>query len=101
MSRERRADSEALYGNEKETQGKLTIFLGAAAGVGKTYAMLEAARESLTEGVDVVAGWVETHGRPEIEALLQGIPTVLPGLVEYRGQGFKEMDLDAILARKP
>jgi two-component system sensor histidine kinase KdpD len=102
MSSERRADPDALWeSNEKDAQGKLTVFLGAAAGVGKTYAMLEAAREALTEGVDVVAGWVETHGRPETEALLQGIPTVPTRLMEFKGQGFKEMDLDAILARKP
>ncbi|MFZ5643261.1 MAG: DUF4118 domain-containing protein [Bacillota bacterium] len=84
-----------------EGQGKLTVFLGAAAGVGKTYAMLEAAQEGLTEGVDVVVGWAETHGRPETEALLQGLPAVPPRRMEYRGKELQEMDLDAILARKP
>lgn len=102
MSKERRVDPDTLLASiEKEGQGRLTVFLGAAAGVGKTYAMLEAAREELTEGVDVVAGWVETHGRLETEALLQGLPAVPPRRMEYRGKEFQEMDLDAILARKP
>lgn len=102
MSRERRVDPDTLLASiEKEGQGKLTIFLGAAAGVGKTYAMLEAALERLAEGVDVVAGWVETHGRQETEALLQGLSAVPARQMEYRGKVFQEMDLDAILARKP
>jgi two-component system sensor histidine kinase KdpD len=63
--------------------------------------MLEAAREELAEGVDVVAGWVETHGRLEAEVLLQGLPAVPPKQMEYRGKEFQEMDLDAILSRKP
>lgn len=86
---------------ENEGQGKLTVFLGAAAGVGKTYAMLEAAQESLAEGVDVVIGWVDTHGRPETEALMRSLPVVPFRRIEYRGREFPEMDLDAILDRKP
>lgn len=102
MEKERRVDPDVLLASiEKEGQGKLTVFLGAAAGVGKTYAMLEAARERLAEGVDVVVGWVETHDRPETEALMKGLPAVPPRLMEYRAKEFLEMDLDAILARSP
>ena len=85
---------------ETEGQGKLTVFLGAAAGVGKTYTMLEAARERFAEGVDVVIGLVETHGRSETEALLQGLPVSSRG-IEFGDQGCLEIDLDALLARKP
>jgi two-component system, OmpR family, sensor histidine kinase KdpD len=86
---------------QAEEKSKLTVFLGAAAGVGKTYAMLQAARERLAEGVDVVAGWVETHGRKETEALLEGLTIVPPRQVPYRGIVLEEMDLDAILERRP
>ncbi|MEG6522011.1 sensor histidine kinase KdpD [Desulfotomaculum sp. 1211_IL3151] len=102
MFKERRVDPDALLATiEKEGQGKLTVFLGAAAGVGKTYAMLEDAWERLSEGVDVVIGWVETHGRAETEALVRGLPVVPPRQMEYRGKEFQAMDLDALLARKP
>src|SRR5512136_1017228 len=57
----------------RKTQGRLKVFFGAAPGVGKTYTMLEAGRARRTEGVDVVVGWVETHGRKETEALLEGL----------------------------
>ncbi|HHP50394.1 MAG TPA: sensor histidine kinase KdpD [Moorella mulderi] len=97
-----RPDPEELLAEVKaEEKGKLTIFLGAAAGVGKTYAMLEAAHERLAEGVDVVIGWVETHGRPETEALVKGLPVIPPKEIVYKGKVFKEMDLDTILARRP
>ncbi|MCL6479169.1 MAG: sensor histidine kinase KdpD [Peptococcaceae bacterium] len=102
MVRERRADPDVLLtGLEKEGHGRLTVFLGAAAGVGKTYAMLEAARERLAEGADVVAGWVDTHGRAETGALLEGLPSIPPRQLEYRGKKFAEMDLDAVLSRRP
>jgi two-component system sensor histidine kinase KdpD len=102
MAKEKRADPDALLASMKnEGRGRLTIFLGAAAGVGKTYAMLESARERLAEGVDVVAGWAETHGRKETEALLEGLPAVPPHMLEYRGREFAEMDLDALLERRP
>lgn len=81
--------------------GSLTIFLGAATGVGKTYAMLEAANERQQEGIDVVAGWVNTHGRGEMEALLENIPIIPPITLQYRESKFQEMDLDAILRRHP
>jgi two-component system sensor histidine kinase KdpD len=77
------------------------MFLGYAAGVGKTYAMLEAAHQRLTAGVDVVVGYVESHGRSETEALLRGLE-IIPRLVtEYRGVQVTEMDVDAVLARRP
>ncbi|RAI44860.1 sensor histidine kinase [Rhodoplanes roseus] len=86
---------------EEGGAGRLKIFVGAAPGVGKTYAMLEAARAKAKDGVDVVVGVVETHGRAETEALLQGLAVVPPRAVAYRGQDLAEMDLDAILARRP
>ncbi|MGS0764173.1 ATP-binding protein [Syntrophomonas curvata] len=98
----KRIDPDALLASLKtEGQGRLTVFLGAAAGVGKTYAMLEAARERVSEGTDVVIGWVETHGRKETEALLQGLEILPPRPMDYRGKHFQELDLDAVLARRP
>ena len=85
----------------RQARGKLKIFFGAAAGVGKTYAMLEAARARQTAGVDVVIGWVETHGRAETEALLPGLERMPPRTVEYRGTTLHEFDLDAAIARRP
>jgi two-component system sensor histidine kinase KdpD len=82
-------------------RGKLTVFLGAAAGVGKTYAMLEAALERLNEGVDLVAGWVETHGRPETGALFKRLPVISPKNLQYRGTDFTEMDLEELISRHP
>ncbi|MCI0455634.1 MAG: sensor histidine kinase KdpD, partial [Gemmataceae bacterium] len=82
-------------------RGKLKVFFGYAAGVGKTYAMLEAARRVRAEGVDVVVGYVEPHGRPETEALLAGLEVLPPRLVPYRGVTLKEFDLDTALARHP
>ncbi|HWQ88847.1 MAG TPA: DUF4118 domain-containing protein [Desulfitobacteriaceae bacterium] len=102
MPKEKRVDPDELLASlEKEGQGKLTIFLGAAAGVGKTYAMLEAAQDRLAEGIDVIVGLAETHGRAETEALLQGLPVIPTKPLEYKGRTFYEMDLDAILARRP
>jgi two-component system sensor histidine kinase KdpD len=85
----------------RRKRGKLKVFFGAAAGVGKTYAMLEAARARRAEGVDVVVGILETHGRPETEALLKGLELLLPRFVEYRATRLRDFDLDAALARKP
>lgn len=82
-------------------RGKFKIFLGYAAGVGKTYAMLEAARQRLDEGVDVVAGYVDTHGRAEMQALLEGLEAIPRREFEDGGTIRSEMDIDAILARKP
>src|SRR5574341_948892 len=85
----------------KEKRGKLTVFFGATAGVGKTYSMLEAAHERKRKGSDIVVGYVEPHGRAETEALLEGLER-LPFLeVSYRGRTMRDFDLDAALARKP
>ena len=85
----------------KERRGKLKIFFGACAGVGKTYGMLLEGRERLREGRDVVIGYVELHGRNETEALAVGLPQIEARAVEYRGTSLREFDLDAALARKP
>ena len=82
-------------------RGRLKIFFGANAGVGKTYAMLEAARKRQAEGVGVVVGYVEPHGRAETEALLAGLETLPFREVEYRGARLNEFDLDAALERHP
>jgi two-component system, OmpR family, sensor histidine kinase KdpD len=84
-----------------ERRGRLKVFLGAVAGVGKTYAMLHAARERKTEGVDVIVGWVDTHGRAETEALLPGLEVLPRRPVEYRGQSLREFDLDLAITRRP
>src|ERR1700741_1003229 len=85
----------------KTKRGKLTVFFGATAGVGKTYSMLEAAHERRRKGEDVVVGYVEPHGRPETEALLQGLEQIPHLHVSYRGRSLRDFDLDAALARKP
>ena len=85
---------------EQKKRGKLKIFLGYAAGVGKTYTMLEAARQRKRK-LDVVVAYVETHGRAETEALLEGLEIIPRRQVEYRGVTLTEMDLDAVLARRP
>jgi two-component system sensor histidine kinase KdpD len=82
-------------------RGKLKVFLGMCAGVGKTYAMLEAARREFAAGRDVVIGYLETHGRKETDALAEGLPTIPRRIIEYRGIQLSEFDLDAALARKP
>ncbi len=99
---DRRPDPDALLavaGAKK--RGKLCIFLGAAPGVGKTYSMLERARAAKADGVDVVIGVVETHGRQETQALLEGLEIMPRRAVEYRGRVIEEFDMDAALARKP
>lgn len=86
---------------ERENRGRLKIFLGAAPGVGKTYEMLMSGRAKLADGVDVVIGVVETHGRKETEALLAGFEVIARVAVDYKGRSLEEMDLDAVLARRP
>ena len=81
--------------------GRLKLFLGAAPGVGKTFEMLTAARARARDGIDVVIGVVETHGRAETEALLTGLEAIPRRTVDYKGHRLAEMDLDAILARRP
>ena len=86
---------------EKSREGQLKIFFGAAPGVGKTYAMLSSAQQKRAEGVDVVIGLVETHGRKETEDLLAGLEVISRRPVEYRGTILNEFDIDAALGRKP
>src|SRR6476659_5794837 len=86
---------------ESHQAGRLKIFVGAAPGVGKTYEMLENAHAKLKAGADVVVGIVETHGRAETEALLQGLEVLPRKRLEYKDQILEEMDLDAIIARHP
>ena len=86
---------------ETDRSGRLKIFIGAAPGVGKTYEMLSSAHARLKAGVDVVVGVVETHGRAETEALLRGLEVVPRKRLAYRDQTLEEMDLDAVIARRP
>jgi two-component system sensor histidine kinase KdpD len=101
---EQRPSPEALLEaarREESKAGRLKIFVGAAPGVGKTYEMLQTARAKRGEGVDVVVGVVETHGRKETEALLEGLEVIPRRRLEYRGQWLDEMDIDPIIARRP
>jgi two-component system, OmpR family, sensor histidine kinase KdpD len=103
---EHRPDPEALLVRVKEEEvrahrGKLKVFFGASAGVGKTYAMLEAAREQRADGADIVVGYVETHKRVETEALLEGLEILPRRAIDYRGATLQEFDLDAALQRRP
>ncbi|MYW17043.1 histidine kinase, partial [Streptomyces sp. SID2955] len=81
--------------------GRLKVYLGAAPGVGKTYRMLDEGRRRASRGVDVVVGFVECHGRPHTEAMLEGLETVPRLACTHRGGHFEEMDLAAVLARRP
>lgn len=92
---------ESIRLNEQKSMGKLKIFFGYAAGVGKTYAMLDDARELLKSGIDVVVGYVEPHTRPETMHLLDGLPVLPPKIVQHKNIQLKEFDLDAALKRKP
>jgi two-component system sensor histidine kinase KdpD len=100
--REGRPSPEALLAAAKqEGRGRLKIFLGAAPGVGKTYEMLLSAQARRRDGVDVVIGVIETHGRHETEVLLEGLEVIPRRQVDYKGHLLAEMDLDAILKRRP
>jgi two-component system sensor histidine kinase KdpD len=106
VSDETRPNPDALLAaiqkeDARKKRGKLKVFFGMAPGVGKTYAMLEAARRELAAGRDVVIGYVETHGRKETDALTEGLPILSRLSSEYRGVPLTEMDLDAVLARRP
>src|SRR5271170_399788 len=101
---EHRPSPEALLEaarREERRVGKLRIFVGAAPGVGKTYEMLQQAHARKKDGYDVVIGIVETHGRRETEALLEGLEVIPRKRIEYKGQLLQEMDLDAVIARHP
>lgn len=98
----RRPDPDALLAlAAKGRRGKLTVFLGAAPGVGKTFAMLSRARRLKAEGVDIVIGLAETHGRSETAGLLEGLEVLPRRVVDHRGTELPEFDLDAALARRP
>jgi two-component system sensor histidine kinase KdpD len=106
MADDLRPDPDALLAAIQKTEaakkrGKLKVFLGMAAGVGKTYAMLRAGERAQREGRDIVIGYVETHGRKETDALVAGLPIIPRRKAEYRGVVLEDMDLDALLARRP
>jgi two-component system, OmpR family, sensor histidine kinase KdpD len=96
-----RAQADADTASEVEPAGHFRIYLGAAPGVGKTYAMLSEGQRRRSRGADVVAGIVETYGRPLTEALLNGLEVIPRKAVDYRGARLEEMDLDAVLRRRP
>src|SRR4030043_1256764 len=87
--------------DDHRAHGRLKIFFGYAAGVGKTYAMLEAAHQRKAEGVDVVVGYVETHKRVETENMLRGLEVIAPITITYRNIQLQEMDIDRVLERRP
>ena len=106
MMIDERPDPDRLLAEIKKEEmaaqrGKLKIFIGACAGVGKTYAMLNAAQQRLAEGIDVVIGVAETHGRSETIKLLENLPLLPLHHIEYRGKSLAEFDLDAALQRAP
>jgi two-component system sensor histidine kinase KdpD len=104
MDEERRADPEALLRvaeREREGKGKLKIFFGMAAGVGKTFSMLKEAGRQLAEGIDVVIGYLESHQRRETDELAAGIKVVPRMSLDYRGKILQEMDVDAVKSRRP
>jgi two-component system, OmpR family, sensor histidine kinase KdpD len=106
MSHDSKPDPDELLSRiqreeQKEPRGRLKIFLGYAAGVGKTYAMLEAANQRKQEGIDVVVGYVETHGRVETEAKLSGLEVLPRKQISYRGITLTELDVDMVLMRRP
>src|SRR5271154_5232026 len=101
-----RPDPDALLASlqreeKRALRGKLKVYFGMCPGVGKTYAMLRAAQQELRDGVDLVVGIAETHGRAETEVLLVGLPVIPRRQIDYKNIRITEMDLEAILARKP
>ena len=101
-TRDRRPSPDALLDlASKEGRGRLKIFLGASPGVGKTFAMLSGAQRLKAEGKDVVVGLVETHGRPETAAMLEGLEVLPRRKLSYRGHDLLEFDIDAALERRP
>jgi len=101
MTERRQRAEDFLELVERSKRGRLKVYLGFAAGVGKTYRMLEEAHALQKRGVDVVLGFIETHGRAETAALIEGLEYVPRRPVEYRGLMIEEMDLDAVIARRP
>src|SRR5476651_2198923 len=106
MTQPPRPDPDALLASlqreeSRARRGQLKVFFGMCPGVGKTFAMLRAAQQELRDGTDLVVGLVETHKRAETEALLAGLPVLPRKAIDYRGAQLTEMDLEAILARRP
>lgn len=101
MNAERKRPEDFLELVERAKRGRLKLYLGFAAGVGKTYRMLEKAQALRRRGVDVVVGFVETHDRSETAALLEGLELVQRKRIEYRGVEIEELDLDAVIRRNP
>ena len=105
MTQTRATPDELLRRMEQQqrdkNRGKLKIFFGYAAGVGKTYAMLEAAHAAQMQGVDVVAGYIEPHTRPQTMKLLEGLEQIQPLLIPYKGIMLREFDLDSAIRRHP
>src|SRR4051794_29308795 len=106
MDQEQRPDPDRLLAEVRKdeaklSRGRLKVFFGMSAGVGKTYAMLEEARRRAAEGADVLIGYAEPHIRTDTEALLLGLDILPHNVVEYRKAALKEFDLDAALARRP
>lgn len=102
MEEDRDAKADALVGElRRQDAGRLTLFLGAAPGVGKTYTMLSRARELQKQGLDVVIGLVETHGREETAALLEGLELIPRKRIAYQGRTLEELDIDEVLRRHP
>jgi two-component system sensor histidine kinase KdpD len=97
-----KVSAESMLAKIRENeQARLRVYIGAAAGVGKTYQMLEEAHELKRQGVDIVLGFIEPHGRIETETLVEGLEQIPRKKIEYRGTMFEEMDVDAIIARRP
>ena len=96
-----RPDEATSDGHDTAKLGHFRVYLGAAAGVGKTYAMLNEGHRRAQRGTDVVIGFVEPHGRPQTEAMAAGLEAVPRRLIDYRGTTFPEMDTAAVLARNP
>ncbi len=106
MTNDNRPDPDALLAavqrqESRQQRGRLKVFLGMSAGVGKTFTMLDTAHAAKADGIDVVIGYVEAHKRPETEALVAGLEAMPRLKLEYRGTVLEEMDIDAILARRP
>jgi two-component system, OmpR family, sensor histidine kinase KdpD len=101
MAIDRRRPEDFLELVERAKRGRLKVFIGSAAGVGKTYQMLEEAQALKKRGVDIVLAFIEPHGRAETEALIEGLEVIPRQRIEYRGVVVEEMDLDAVLKRRP
>jgi two-component system sensor histidine kinase KdpD len=101
MAKDRKRPEDFLELVERAKRGRLKVYIGSAAGVGKTYQMLEEAHALKKRGVDVVLAFIETHGRADTAVLIEGLEVIPRKRVEYKGVAVEEMDLDAALARRP